>query len=278
MTSCVPQEDEIKATSLMRRWDASSLPLTVKIQGEFYSMTGGSESLTDPAADDGNYTEYDLFEEMQKAWNDADPDRNYFVLGHGQQTTYTPGQDLANYRDAEIGIYVLDSWIPTIGFGVLAITSYFGEQRSSYIRMIHGDIMVNHEDYSFTNTVTNTNYAYYDLPSVILHELGHLIGLQHTTSSTVGSIMYPSLAGGEKKRTLSTYDAASVRNLYNSSTLALTASRSLASFSMDEDSSDSAEPKYVSGYIELREDGTCRHFENGKLIQTHKHNIKKIMK
>lgn len=261
-SSCVPESDGINVAVIPLRWDASSLPLTVKVDA----------NIVLPAADDdtGINDQYDLFEEMQKEWNDADTTRTFFVLDHNQNTAAVQTADLDSYYDGEVGIYLSDNWFSEIGYGVLAITSYFAENRGDYYRLVHGDIMVNNLHYNYTFDKLNTSTAFYDMPSVILHELGHLLGLKHTTSSSVESIMYPQLGGGEKKRSLSFFDSQSITNLYNNSALALSALSVSSSASLDASTQDSDKPKYIRGYIELRADGTCHHYQEGKLVEVHK--------
>lgn len=277
--SCVEEPEKVSITALPLKWRESALPLTVKVHADFSSLNaidGSSDDLPLAAADDGLYDDYDLMQEMQKAWNDADDAREYFVLDHGQAAGADPYTDLDDYYDGEIGIYVTENWFSSIGYGVLAITSYFAEQRTDHLRMVHGDIIVNFRDYyfSFDKARTQESTTYYDLPSVILHELGHLLGLKHTTSSTVQSIMYPQLGSTEVKRTLGYYDSLSISNLYDTNTQALKTAQAFSSASVDEsmkNADDGQEkPKLIHGYIELRADGHCRHFQDGSLIHDHK--------
>ncbi|MFG1498669.1 matrixin family metalloprotease [Halobacteriovorax sp. XZX-3] len=278
--SCVAEPEKGPSlAALPLRWNASALPLTVKVHNDFNiinELDGGSDSLPLAAEDDGDYLEYDLMEEMQKAWNDADSKRDYFVLGHGQAASRTPSSNLNDFYDGEVGIYITQDWYPEVGYGVLAITSYFAEHKGDYLRMVHGDIIVNLRDYWFTFDNTETANSFYDMPSVILHELGHLIGLKHTNSKSVESIMYPQLGGGEKKRTLSFYDSKTIENLYDNAT-AMTAGVRAAALgstdaSLDESGNEESDepPKLIHGYIELRTDGSCQHYLDGKLIDSHK--------
>ncbi len=67
---------------------------------------------------------------------------------------------------------------------------------------------------------TNGTYGAFDLESTITHEVGHLLGLRH--SSVVGSIMYPTTARngslgipGVLVREIAEVDAAGLRELYS---------------------------------------------------------------
>jgi hypothetical protein len=53
----------------------------------------------------------------------------------------------------------------------------------------------------------------YDLETVLIHELGHLLGLQH--SDEAGSVMKPAIINGEISRTLSTQDSRKIFNKYH---------------------------------------------------------------
>jgi hypothetical protein len=52
----------------------------------------------------------------------------------------------------------------------------------------------------------------FDLPSTLLHELGHALGLDHTTAT--GAVMVATLAPGKRVRTLAADDVAGIRALY----------------------------------------------------------------
>lgn len=53
-----------------------------------------------------------------------------------------------------------------------------------------------------------------DLESIAVHEIGHLLGLGH--SSVEGAIMYPSIAAGSRKVQLTNDDVLGIQSLYGS--------------------------------------------------------------
>ncbi|MFT3707771.1 MAG: matrixin family metalloprotease [Archangium sp.] len=78
----------------------------------------------------------------------------------------------------------------------------------------------NHEifdgDQEWNNNVawsTAANTSAYDLESVILHEAGHFLGLNHTTSSST-AVMYPTVTLGGTKRNLTPLDETDVCTVY----------------------------------------------------------------
>ncbi|XVF60406.1 hypothetical protein PTKIN_Ptkin08bG0043300 [Pterospermum kingtungense] len=64
------------------------------------------------------------------------------------------------------------------------------------------------ENWSFNPTASNQ----FDLESVAVHELGHILGLDH--SQDPNSIMFPSIPGGTTKRDLGQDDINGIRALY----------------------------------------------------------------
>ena len=70
---------------------------------------------------------------------------------------------------------------------------------------------------SSTTTPTSPGPAlegYYDLETVALHEIGHILGLGH--SSVEGAIMYPYISSGATKLDLHHDDIHGIRALYKS--------------------------------------------------------------
>ncbi len=267
MSSCVEQKkgsasigspSASEYSNLPMRWPDSKLPLRVYIADEYhaeidsYSLVAGK----------------DLFQQMMDKWNLADSNHTFFDttadystanLEYPYHTDYGSGDNI-------IGIYKKSSsWFADIGSGVLAVTSYIITPMSGYMEMVKGDIIVNEAQFNFVIDSSDSSYGKYDLPSVLLHELGHLIGLKHTSSYSIPSVMRPEIGHTDTHRNPYTYDVSSIQSLYNTSYSALTTSALALS---SEDDADK-EPKYFQGYIELRADGKCRHFLEGQLVDEH---------
>lgn len=78
--------------------------------------------------------------------------------------------------------------------------------------LVDGDILYNGIDHDWTTQMNRSGQV--DAQSIITHEVGHQLGLGHTTVN--GATMYPSYAGGEGPRTLSQDDIEGVCSLYPS--------------------------------------------------------------
>lgn len=102
---------------------------------------------------------------------------------------------LSSYEDSELGIYKLNSWPTELPPTALAVTQIFGSRinsgkSSEYVEIEHADILMNYENFSFT---TDNTWGY-DLETVLIHELGHFLGLYHDDVSIDDSVMYPTVS------------------------------------------------------------------------------------
>ncbi len=179
--------------------------------------------------------------------------------------------DVSNYiNDGEMGIYLHSTWFPNISSSALAITQYSGVRRqvgwpTEWVELTHADIIVNSLSYTFSTDPLST--VDYDITSVILHELGHFIGLPHQMSGAP-SVMSPFLSLLDSSRNPLSADISSLQSLYNLIPL----QRQLKAHNLKILNSSGSQPgegEYVLGIIELRSDGQCLHYENNKLVQQH---------
>ena len=115
--------------------------------------------------------------------------------------------------DSYKGIFKETSWSFTnLDNGVLAFT---GTLSTNGIYQ-QADILFNFKTYKFGDVVLDpTLQTTVDFQSVITHELGHFIGLDHVSiDDDPNSIMNPTLTKGTAKRKLSTRDIQVVKKLY----------------------------------------------------------------
>ena len=267
--SCVPQIQEsttrspgsasfVPGPNTPFRWSPSLVVsgLNVKIADEFRN---------DFVAQDYDSNARDLIEQMMIQWNNADSSRTYFNLP-ASTTTNKEYSSLSQYQDGELGIYKSHSWFSDVSSSALAVTQFYAIRRNAgagneYLELTHADIIVNYRDHQFsTDPFSSLDY---DLPSVLIHELGHFIGMQHNTNYYESSVMQPYMGTRDAFRALYNADKNNIVSLYNSaSSLTVKGQQQLSA-------SGSTQDEVVSGHFELRNDGHCRHYIEKKFIGEH---------
>jgi hypothetical protein len=238
------------------KWSASSLPLNLKIAPEIANDFSGANivgSSTNP------------IEQMAKVWNDAvTPTTTLFKLplsvaaGNGSAT-------LSGFRDNELGIYKSHTWFTNVSSSALAITQFYGIVRSdgtlgTYIDLTHADIILNYYNFGADFSYTGNSFVDYDVPTILLHEMGHFLGLCH--ENNYNSIMAPYYYSTQ--RTLKTFDTNKIQALYlnnqNYGVNAISAPTNALSAPVGSE---------VKGVVELNANGVCKHYINGKLVYQH---------
>jgi Matrixin len=257
--SCNPKEkttQESTKAPIYYRWDISGLqeaPLNVVLAQEFLPQISKEET---------NPSELNLIEMMAQKWNLAHPSIEFYSLPFtvGSNRVFT---NLDDYLDDEIGIYFSKEWYRELSPNSLAVTQFFGKKKNvgtpdEFFELVHGDILVNFRDFEY---FTDSDNKVFDLLTVVLHEMGHLLGLPHTNNPSIQSVMSPYLERGEKRRDLTQYDFQNILKHYPVSAPATPAISSLLSIEETE-----ILEKYI---VELRSDGQCYHYLNGQFLFSH---------
>lgn len=263
--SCKKQESGSQSSSSSPNFQGSctigkwtgGLPLDLKMSDDFIADYGSV-----PAG------QQNPLEQMAQVWNSAvSPGKTLFKLPF-VGTTNRGYSALNSFHDNEYGIYKSMNWFSGVSSSALAITQYFGTVRSdsglgTYIDLSEADIIFNYRDFR-NDFVFNGNPFYYDVPTVLLHEMGHFLGLCHESLHT--SIMAPYYSSTQ--RTLKTWDSNKIQGLYlnNQNITAISAKSSINAMTIPEGT-------IVKGIIELNANGLCRHYLNGKVVYEHTANL-----
>ncbi len=111
---------------------------------------------------------------------------DFFVLRTGDPGSPTPAQDGYNK------IYFVHNWNTTTDNEQGLTTVYWAGTR-----IYEADVRINATGtfQYFTESTDPSRYSEVDFESLIIHELGHVLGLAHVTASD--SVMQPSLADGQ---------------------------------------------------------------------------------
>lgn len=234
------------------KWSKSSLPLNLKISSEIESDFDNSDLIGG----------LNPIEQIAKVWNNAVAPTAVlfqlpFAIASGEGS-----DNLAGFRDSDFGIYKSHTWFSSVSSNALAITQFFGILKSDgslgiYIDLTHVDIILNYRDYGSDFTYNKYSLTGYDVPTILLHEMGHFLGLCH--ENNYNSIMAPYYF--TTQRSLKTFDTNKIKALYlNNQNYGGSPNADALSVPIGSE---------VNGVVELDSSGICKHYINGKLVYQH---------
>lgn len=228
---------DINSAAAIRHWQvsAATLPLQLTVSSNFSTA------------------EQDAISNVKEEWNSAGVSPS-LIKPTLNTTAAIDNGALSDFRDGTLGVYKINNWFSEVGSSALAVTQFFAYPRTdasgrAYYEIVHADILVNYQDHEFSTDPDAYSFQY-DLKSVIVHELGHLLGLGHVNDFSIDSVMHPTLSLGEQRRSIHPKDSDDILDLYNPSGLDLLTNRI----------STPSEDKLVRGIIELKKDGHCEHY------------------
>lgn len=209
-------------------------------------------------------------QDMATAWKTALSDKKTFFSFNGTTSEATDTMNsLDSLRDDVMAIYKVNRWPSSLDSGALAITQIFGVRQnigksSEYVSIIHADILINYDIFNFDTADSGEGY---DLRTVLLHEMGHFLGLQHRTQDPDTTVMYKSIGRSTAKRAPRSIDISDLASKYNISLgVAPASAQTLKVFAPEPDSASET----VRILMELRADGECLHKIENTIIHRHK--------
>ncbi len=179
------------------KWASSSLPLTL-----YYNPAGSGAK---PSA-------VDAIRAAISQWNAVTP--STFTFGYGG--TNSRGTGACNDSIVADGFNTIE-YSTVLDFGVLGRTCTLFKSSSSPILEFDMEL----DAATSWSTESSTPRGSYDLPSTILHELGHAAGIAHPCETSAAcdaaeklSVMFPYLNDGDQRRTLTDDDMNALRAQY----------------------------------------------------------------
>jgi hypothetical protein len=143
---------------------------------------------------------YDAIDEAVEIWNQ--------VLGPGRVVIEARGVGGASapQKDGYSTIYMMNTWESDRAAEQARTTIYWSGET-----IYESDIRINDKNFTFS-AASSTPFGQVDLVSLMVHEMGHALGLAHSGDS--GSVMYPTLSGGSQRRKISGNDLESLKCEY----------------------------------------------------------------
>ncbi len=210
------------------------------------------------------------------AWTTAVENKKTFFTYTTGATEKTVGLGSTSaLNDGILGVYKATTWPYPDYPDALAVTQIFAYRynvgsSSEYVDIQEADIIMNYQNFHFDDPAVTYDY---DLRTVMLHEMGHFLGLSHKSrfSNRNDSVMYPSIYNTEVKQTPKLIDVGDIASKYS---ITLSGSGSPAIQGQGIKYEPKGPGAAVRIILELKANGDCVHYEDGAEIL--RHHIDKI--
>ena len=219
-----------------------------------------------------NKDDYHHFEDAMRQWDNSIPSETFFDFNYSEDSQDFEGTviqvSVKSFSDASSS----ESY-PDLNSDALAITDRRFMRFDDLFLLVAGRIVFN-TDHAFSFEPTPFfDEPVYDLKGTFLHEIGHLLGLEHPCSSNIScpnTVMKPQLPPFVYERDLFPRDRSAIRALYQKRDELLL---------KEENHFFSLRPE--PGRIEretlsLYPDGSCIHRQNGLIVHKHKIPLRQI--
>lgn len=188
--------EELDQKKIVYKWLSSELPVKLKF-------------------DHGYHKDHkDVLRDSYEIWNQAAGKQVLKFGGLTKNASFSKIEDYYNKDKWTFGIYI-NNQKTNMPANTLAVTQIIAQYShsdnlSEHYEIVHADIIFNEYDFDFSvQQEPNT----YDFQSVLLHELGHLLGIINH-SDTKESVMFPKLSMEQVENSLYNKDINDIYNLY----------------------------------------------------------------
>ena len=203
-TAYIPQTLTVDGSVVGLKWATTSFPIVWRENPVASSNVAGSRPLTD------------VFRDSFQNWEDNFLADNAFDQGSATDPSAKPAFDNMNLITTNVtaGDFNSSAAALTVSYSFLELgVDEFGRQVDFIGQILEADIMFNPDTQFSTESVTPSDRI--DLESVATHEIGHLLGLDH--SNLLSSTMFPTVtAGSNFARDIAVDDTIGVSTLYPS--------------------------------------------------------------
>lgn len=212
-------------------------------------------------------TEINAIAAMGEQWKTSMENKKTFFNTSMMSSLDSEQTNIDNLFDDMLGIYKVYDWPEDLSPGSLGVTQIFGYRYNigkpnEFVDIVHADILLNYDNFQFHSDL-NTSKVGYDMRTVLIHEMGHFLGLKHIPQEEDrnSSVMYPYLRSSEIKRLPQERDITMLGLKYRIPAGDVTREDVMAEdeFEIEEDDPG----KEVRIVLELMPDGNCviREFE-----------------